>query len=51
MWCSTDKISLSINHQATTKKKNGFLIMLGIMGKKNRTILIVGELEGKDKNL
>lgn len=25
--------------------------MLGIMGKKYRTILIVGELEGKDKNL
>lgn len=25
--------------------------MLGIMGKKYRTILVVGELEGKEKNL
>lgn len=56
MWCSADKISLSINHQDTAKKnpkkaKNCFLIMLGIMDKKYRTILIVGELGGKDENL
>lgn len=59
MRCSTDKISLSINHQDTVKKnnkikikkaKNCFLIMLSLMDKKYRMISIVGELGGKDKN-
>lgn len=54
MWCSTDKISLSINHQDTEKKKKSQKLLFnyaGMMDKKYRTISIVGELGGKDKNL